>query len=220
MLQPPSPAPPWDGVFVALEGIDGAGTSTQARLLEAALRAEGVDLLCTREPSDRPVGRYIRRLLGDAEAQRPDPRSLALLFAADRRDHLDQEILPALRRGALVLSDRYLLSSLAYQGCELDDLDWVTSLNRSAPAPDRTWLLDLPVAEAAARRRGRAEQDRYEVDPFLERVAAAYRARAADPGTRLVDARAPAEDIARRILADLRSLLHARRGGRAQPAQP
>src|SRR5215471_2535238 len=113
-----------NGCFVVLEGLDGAGTTTQAERLASRLRQAGYAVLVTREPSDGPVGTVLRRALagGVALPHRGGPLSdhtLALLFAADRMDHLCAEILPALGKGQIVLCDRYLLSSYAYQGATL-----------------------------------------------------------------------------------------------------
>ena len=163
------------GFLVAVEGIDGAGSTTQTRALSAGLAALGYDVLATREPSDGPVGCYLREILRGFTYHAAGPRTVALLFAADRRDHLDREILPALAAGRVVVTDRYLMSSLAYQGSELGDLDWVQSINREVPRADLTFLLDLPAATAAARRAGRGKPEVYENDAFQQQVVLAYR---------------------------------------------
>jgi dTMP kinase len=166
-------------LFIVLEGIDGAGTTTQtARLVERLTRL-GRSARATREPSQGPVGRLLREILQGAH--RPSDQAamngntLALLFAADRRDHLQREIEPLLLGGHDVVSDRYLLSSLAYQAEEADRA-WVASLAREIRTPDLTLLLDVPVEVAAQRRRaaGRS-QERYEEDDLLARVADNYR---------------------------------------------
>jgi dTMP kinase len=170
-------------LFIALEGIDGSGTTTQLGRVAAHLRSRGRSVLATREPSDGPVGRLLREiLLGGHRAPgggEVDGLAMALLFAADRRDHLRREIEPALARGIDVVTDRYLLSSLAYQAEEAER-DWVAGLARAVRAPDLTLLLDVPVAVAAARRlaAGRSAE-RYDEDGFQARVAANYRRLAA-----------------------------------------
>ena len=170
-------------LFIALEGIDGSGTTTQLGRLAAHLRARGRRVLATREPSDGPVGRLLREiLLGGHRAQdggEVDGLAMALLFAADRRDHLRREIEPALAGGIDVVTDRFLLSSLAYQAEEAER-DWVAGLARAVRSPDLTLLLDVPVSVAAARRRdaGRSAE-RYDEDGFQARVAANYRRLAA-----------------------------------------
>ncbi|MBN2361371.1 MAG: dTMP kinase [Deltaproteobacteria bacterium] len=161
------------GLLIVLEGIDGAGTTTQGRRLVRRLRRRGWRAHFTCEPSRGPVGRYIRACL----AQTPGPSSelLALLFAADRIDHYESEIAPLLEAGAVVVSDRYLLSSLAYQGVE-GDARWVAQLNDRAPRADLTILVDVPAAVAARRRSGRGgHPDRYERGAFLDGVARRYR---------------------------------------------
>lgn len=144
------------GRFVVLEGIDGAGTTTQSALAARNLRAEGLSVWETREPSDGPIGTLARQALKGrlglpAFTGGLTERTLALMFAADRLDHLEAEILPALRRGEVVICDRYLLSSLAYQGATCP-IEWVEQINAGAISPDLTLFLDVGL-ETAARRR-------------------------------------------------------------------
>ncbi|MFH1807340.1 MAG: dTMP kinase [Pseudomonadota bacterium] len=200
------------GRFIVLEGIDGAGTTTQARRLVRALRRRGHEAIVTREPSNGVVGRHIRRCLRQTPG--PSAERLASLFAADRLDHVETEILPALARGAMVVSDRYVLSSLAYQGVE-GDAAWIETLNNKAPPPDLTLLLDVSSTEAARRRQRRGGiKDRYEVTPFQRRVAARYRelaqVRQVD-NVVVLDGSAPVAAIARAILAEVEAMLPARR---------
>lgn len=146
------------GRFVVIEGIDGAGTTTQAARLVDRLQADCVDAHLTREPSTGPVGVLLREMLTGRHAP-VDSTTLGLLFAADRADHLQREIEPALARGAVVVSDRYYHSSLAYQGDD-STRDWVRVLNERARRPDLTVLLRVDPDEAARRRAadGRAEE--------------------------------------------------------------
>jgi dTMP kinase len=139
--------------LIVLEGIDGAGTTTQALRLEAALRADGRDVHRTREPSDGPIGRLLREMLAGKHAP-VDATTLSLLFAADRADHLGREVEPALARGTVVISDRWYHSSLAYQGAG-EERAWIRTLNARARHPDLTLLLDID-AEVGARRRSDA----------------------------------------------------------------
>lgn len=158
--------------FVALEGIDGSGTTTQLDRLCEALSQRGVGCTPTREPSTGPVGRFIRDVLTGRD--RCTKEALALAFAADRLDHLQREIEPALSRGQWVITDRYLLSSLAYQSLEVP-LDWVRQINQHARAPDLTFFLRLPPEVAAQRRQQRGQaQERFEQEAFQQRVAARY----------------------------------------------
>ena len=173
------PHPSARAVFVVLEGIDGSGTTTQLERLTRHLRMEGRRVSPTREPSMGPVGRLLREILlgqhRNPDGTAVDGRAMALLFAADRRDHLAREIEPALAAGTDIVSDRYVLSSLAYQAEEADR-DWVGKLAAGIRVPDLTLLLDLPIAVAAERRqRAGRVTERYDGDRTLERVAENYR---------------------------------------------
>jgi dTMP kinase len=165
---------------VVLEGLDGAGTTTQCGALAEALRGQGEEVVQTQEPSPGPVGTLIRQAL-TGRLRLPGAggpltaHTLALLFAADRADHLAAVIEPGVARGAVVLSDRYLLSSLAYQGAEVG-VAWVAELNRHARTPDLTLFLEVSPAQAAGRRRGRgAAEELYEAEAVQRRTHAAYR---------------------------------------------
>ena len=161
------------GRFIGLEGIDGAGTTTQLNRLAEWLTAGGFSVLSTFEPSDGPIGRHIRRILRHEEAAPPD--AVALLFAADRVDHLAREIQPFLARGGVVVCDRFLGSSFAYQGA-FSDPAWVREINRMARHPDLTLLLRLRPEVALARIgvRDGARRELFEQRDALERIAAAY----------------------------------------------
>ena len=126
-------------VFIAMEGLDGSGGTTQTRLLADWLKAKGIsEVHTTAEPSSGPVGRFIRTALNpEHEASAIGDAVLPFLFAGDRRDHLDREIIPALQRGAVVITDRYYHSSLAYQSLAVG-LPAVASLNERFRAPDIT----------------------------------------------------------------------------------
>lgn len=152
-----------EGLFIVLEGVDGAGTTTHSGLLSKALAARGLPVHTTREPSDGPVGHMLRQILsgrvvvpGMHGARPPSWTTMALLFAADRMDHLEAEIHPNIRDGVTVISDRYDHSSVAYQattgGGDQGALAWVKELNTHARRPDLTVVLDV-APEIAARRR-------------------------------------------------------------------
>jgi len=165
---------PAGGKLIVLEGIDGAGTTTQAKRLVEALRAAGRDAHFTCEPSDGPVGRLLRELLAGRHAP-VDVTTMSLLFAADRADHLNREVEPALARGAVVVSDRWYHSSLAYQGAD-EDREWIRVLNGRARRPDLTILLDLAPEVAAARRAAdRRPEELYDRIEMQRRVAQGYR---------------------------------------------
>ena len=194
------------GRLIVLEGIDGSGTTTQTERLVEHLRRRGRTAVSTREPSAGPVGRLLREvLLGHHRISRDvslDGRTMALLFAAARFDHLQREVEPILAAGNDVVSDRYLMSSLAYQAEEADR-EWVALLARGVRPPDLTILLDIPI-EVAARRRllaGRPEE-RYDADSYLRRVADNYRRMArADASAVILDGSAAREDVAAAVVA-------------------
>lgn len=208
------------GRFVVFEGIDGAGTTTQVERLARRLRGERRVVHVTREPSDGPLGVQLRLALSGRMSLGSvnQAHTMALLFAADRLDHLDHEILPHLRDGAVVLSDRYDLSSLAYQwasaGAEADTeqlLDWLRTLNRYARRPDATIVLDVS-AEVAERRRleRRGAVELYEVASLQARLAEIYRdAERLVPDDRVihVDSERPVDDVEAAVLEALGSLL-------------
>lgn len=174
--------------FIVIEGIDGAGTTTQCQRL-----AKHFDLHMTREPSDREIGKLIRRILRH-ELGRVDERAVALLFAADRLDHVEGEIASALQSRS-VISDRYVMSSIVYQSLGVDRA-FVAEINRFARKPDLTILVDVDPKVAAARRAGRGGPgERYEDDDTQARVAAAYRTEAAHHGAVLIDGNGDADSV-------------------------
>lgn len=144
-------------MFLVIEGIDGAGTTTQTERLAKALLDRGVQTHRTREPSDGPIGKLLRQILAGEHAP-TDATTLGLLFAADRADHLQREVKPALAEGKVVISDRYYHSSLAYQGSD-EDRSWIGILNQRATVPDCTFFLEVDPKVAAQRR---ADDDRSE----------------------------------------------------------
>ncbi|MCK6535496.1 MAG: dTMP kinase [Polyangiaceae bacterium] len=166
------------GSFIVLEGIDGAGTSTQLELVARALEARGLAVHRTAEPSTGPVGNLIRQYL---RKELPVPAAwdtMALLFAADRLDHVAREIEPLLARGSWVISDRYDLSSLAYQSATAPNarvVSWIRELNSRALRPDLTVIVDVPADAAAARRGARGgREELYERDELQARLAEIY----------------------------------------------
>ncbi|MEU3198447.1 dTMP kinase [Streptomyces sp. NPDC006996] len=187
----PDQAPAGTGFFIALEGGDGAGKSTQAEALAEWIRAKGHEVALTREPGATPVGKRLRSILLDVSSAGLSHRAEALLYAADRAEHIDTVVRPALERGAVVISDRYIDSSVAYQGAGRDlSPTEIARINRWATdglVPDLTVLLD--VAPETARERFTEAPDRLESEPaeFHARVRAGFLTlAAADPGRYLV----------------------------------
>lgn len=228
------PRPDATSAFVVLEGIDGSGSTTQAELLATALRGEGRRVLLTHEPSDGPVGGMIRlalsgRLVGASGARHGegdagespevadigvsrglDRRTLALLFAADRADHVATEVRPALADGRTVVCDRYLLSSLVYQGLDLD-LEWVRTINRAAERPDLTVFVDVSAEHAIERMaRDRWTREMWEDAESLRRLRVRYR-ELIDRGVAgvgpvvTVDGSGPREAVAETVLEAVRT---------------
>jgi dTMP kinase len=207
------PAPVHRGLLIAFEGGEGAGKTTQARLLAIWLREQGYDVIATQEPGATKVGMRLRALLLDTAHTGMSSRAETLMYAADRAEHVDAMIRPALERGAVVVTDRYVDSSLAYQGrgrnlpvAEIAGLNqWATGGLR----PDLTILLDLPPLAGLVRRAPSA--DRLEAEPteFHQRVREGFLALArAEPQRYLVlDATRPQEQLSREIQDRIRDML-------------
>jgi len=204
------------GVFVAFEGGEGAGKSTQARLLAEWVQSRGHEVVRTHEPGDTAVGAKLRQILLDPATGELSHRTEALLYAADKAEHVDTLIRPALRRGAVVITDRYVDSTLAYQGAgrELrpDEMERLARWSTADLRPHLTVLLDLPPRTGL----GRFEsQDRLEAEPldFHERVRQGFLALAKQHPDRyaVIDASRPAEEIAAEIRARVEPLLRAAR---------
>ncbi len=173
-ISPPDTVPD-HGRIVALEGLDGCGTTTQAARLTERLARENFSAIETCEPSTGPIGLVIRRVLGrDPELQHSNAASLALLFAADRLEHYSRLVEPALRQGQIVVSDRSIWSSLAYQGLDLDP-EWVATINRTAVLPDVAVLVDVPAHLCMERIAARSDQrERFERLETLKKLQARY----------------------------------------------
>jgi dTMP kinase len=198
------------GRFLVLEGIDGSGTTTQVAHLAAALRAEGHSVWTTREPTDGPVGMLLRQALTRQLPGLSDA-ALALLFAADRMHHLATVVEPALAEGQVVISDRYVLSSLAYQGLRVP-MAWVEGLNARARRPDLTLFLEVAPGVARLRRQGRGgPAELFDDDRLQIRIARAYGrlVRRHQRGYRIrrIDGEAPPEVVTRALLQRARAVL-------------
>lgn len=197
---------------MVLEGIDGSGTTTQVARLADRLRALGVPVRATREPSDGPIGTLVRQMLTGRVVipggRAPGWATMALLFAADRMDHVESEIAPFVATGGVILSDRYDASSLAYQSVSSGvdakaAVEWIRSLNRYARRPDLTMVLDVPPDLAAERREHRGEAAQlYEQSEMQRELAAFYKNLATHmPGERIVviDATGTIDNVQARV---------------------
>lgn len=212
MIAAPSPVYADSGVFVCFEGGEGAGKSTQSGLLEQWLRRQGHTVLLTREPGGTDVGAELRRIVLDPATGDLSPRTEALVYAADKAEHVDALVLPALRRGEVVITDRYVDSALAYQGAgralaaaEVEPvMRWATGGLR----PHLTVLLDLEPQAGLGRFE---ERDRIEAESieFHQRVRAAFLELADDDDEHylVLDARAPVAEIHAAVTERLTPLL-------------
>jgi len=205
------------GLFIVIEGVDGSGKSTQARLLARWMRSKGIDVVLTKEPGGTPLGRTLRRIL--LTAAHLDSVTELLLYAADRREHVRQVIEPALRAGRAVISERFAASSVAYQGYGRGlDLRLVEMLNKAAAGrvrPDLTVILDMRPEEARARM-SEKRFDRLEAlgIGFHRRVAKGYRAIGRkERGAVLVRASGTKGEVFARVRRVVEGLLSSRGGG-------
>lgn len=203
------------GRFITLEGGEGAGKSTQVSALAEALRQSGIDVLVTREPGGSEGAEKIRELLLAGPEERWGARAEALLFAAARADHVEKTIAPALEAGRWVLSDRFVDSSLAYQGgaggLGIEAVREINAFAIDQCFPDRTLVLALSEGGARARARDNEESDRIGGRPegYHQKVDLAFRLLAAEEPdrVRLVDASGTADEVTRRLLDAIADLL-------------
>jgi len=200
------------GLFIVFEGIDGAGKSTQVKMLAAALSRRGCGVEVCRDPGGTKLGEQIREILLNS-AEKIAPPAEALLYTASRAQLAAEVILPALRQGKIVVGDRFSDSTLAYQGfgrgLPVDLLRRVNKLADGELAPDLTVLLDLPPEMITGRLAGRADRLEKEAAAFFERVREGYLALAGEKPERclILDARRPAEEIQQQVLKEVENLL-------------
>jgi len=203
-------------LFISLEGPDGGGKSTQALRLVEHLRAQGLEVLMTREPGGTAIGDQIRRVLTDLGNTPMHPRTELLLFSASRAQLCHEVIRPHLQAGGMVVSDRFYDSTFAYQGyghrLDLEALRHITAFATGGLVPDLTLLLDLPAQDGLLRRKKHGEWNRLDAYdlPFHERVRQGFLALAAADAQRwvTVDATRPAEEVQ----ADIRRIVESRLG--------
>ncbi len=214
----------YPGFFIVVEGIDGCGSTTHSKLLAKTLRNGGREVLHTCEPTTGPIGALIRQVL-QHRLFVPDisgPRTfawstMALLFAADRLDHLDSHVVPALRDGVIVVSDRYDLSSVAYQSATAPSgtevVPWIRELNSCALRPDLTIVINVPLEVSEERRRGRGgKEEVFENRAIQERLVLLYeRAEELLPGDNIAHVSGVGEqpEVAARILSAVREAIPA-----------
>ena len=185
------------GFFICVEGLDKSGKTTQSTLLVKGLRRIGYDAIYTSEPSDGEIGRFIRRYVLQRES-RVDVKVEALLFAADRAEHTERIIKPNLKEGRIVISDRYLYSSLAYQGAAGASLDWIREINEAAVKPHLAIYLDVPVDVILRRCEGKKSV--MEQREIQERVREIYLSLVREGELILIDGDRPVEEIAEDIM--------------------
>lgn len=192
------------GAFICIEGLDGSGKTTQAKILVKNLRRKGFDAVYTTEPSVGKVGKLIRSFVLDRKERVPAALE-ALLFAADRVDHMENVIKPLLKQGRVVVCDRYVYSTLAYQGAAGLDLKWIELVNRFALKPDLALLVDVPsdvVVQRLKRKKTVMETKRNQ-----EKVREVYLKLATDKQLTLIDGDRPvrqvADDVLKAVLARL-----------------
>lgn len=192
------------GIMIALEGNDGAGKTTAARKLEQILMENGYKVLLTREPGGNPIAEQIRTILLDVQNEDMDARTEALLYAAARRQHLVQTILPALEQGTIVLCDRFLDSSLAYQGAGrnlgMDAIEQLNDFGLEGFRPDLTlfFSLDQETARKRMERRGGLDRMDQEQSEFHQRVRDGFEKLSHEnPDVVIIDAALPEEEVAR-----------------------
>jgi dTMP kinase len=213
------------GLFITFEGGEGAGKSTQIRMLAATLRASGHEVVVTREPGGSPGAEAIRHVVLSGAAEPFGPQMEAVLFAAARADHIDRTIRPALERGAVVLSDRFVDSSRVYQGVTGGlERSFMETLERATVEdmmPDLTLILDIDPEEGMRRagaRRGTSEADRFEKEGLSlhrrRRKAFLEIAKAEPKRCKVIDASRPAEKIAAEIASAAEAVID-RKGLRA-----
>jgi len=187
-------------MFVVLEGIDGSGKTSVGKEVVRLLRDAGIKARFTFEPSDLPIGRLLRDVLkGGIET---DPHTHALLFAADREEHMRMEVLPLVEEGEIVICDRYVYASMAYQGAKGLELDYVWNMNTELPhfrEPDLAFLLDVDPVRSLKRTTHREEADIFETPTYLQEVRKNYHLIAKEHDMIIVDAGQEMEKVVRDI---------------------
>jgi len=185
-------------MFIAVEGIDGSGKGTQSKLLNKWIKEKGHDTFLTREPTGGAIGQLLREVLKKGEL---DPRAEALLFAADRTEHV-KEISLKLAEGRVIISERYFYSSIAYQGASGVSIKWLMELNRFAPIPDLVLYLDVSpevglerISSKNSLRSSMREKEYFERQDFLGRVREIYLDLASENRFAVIDASGTIDEV-------------------------
>ncbi len=192
-------------MFIALEGIDGSGHTTQAHALARALESRGRKVCVTAQPSTGPIGKIIRDYLqGRVPHFQNFPEGLALLFAADRLHHIGTEIKPKLDEGYDVICDRYVLSSWVYQGLQVTE-DWVRRINQFALQPDLTLVIDTPITEAKQRRDARGGiEEIFEAQHLQQTIRERYLELAPSIHAKIIDGSGTPEEVTERLVLSVK----------------
>ncbi|HLI46310.1 MAG TPA: dTMP kinase [Geobacterales bacterium] len=177
------------GHFIVFEGIDGAGLTTNSKFLVDWLNSIGIRAWYTKEPTQGTIGLYIRKLLKSGA----DPFLLTLLFTADRKEHMENEVIPKIRDGIFVVCDRYLFSTIAYQSAHGAKEELIRRLNKNFLKPDLVFLLDIDPSISLNRKQ--AEKESYERKEFLEKVRRKFLELASDEGFIVIPTDRPLNEI-------------------------
>lgn len=192
------------GVLIAIEGLDGSGKTTHARILNENLRRYGYNCEYTKEPSLGKIGSFIQSMILYGNIM-TEPTVEALLFAADRLDHVENFVEPRLRQGSIIISDRYVYSSLAYQGARGVDLKWLRNINEFAPKADISFYIDVPPEVALSRKRG--TKSVFERLDFQTRVRNIYLEFAKARELRLINGNNPLNRVQEELLSSVKDFL-------------
>ncbi|MBS7634779.1 dTMP kinase [Candidatus Bathyarchaeota archaeon] len=185
------------GLLICIEGLDKSGKTTQSLLLVDALKSRGFEAVYTTEPSTGEIGRFIQRYVLRRK-QRVPASVEALLFAADRIDHVEREIKPMLKDGKIVVSDRYVYSSIAYQGAAGLDIEWIKEINKMALKPDLAIYIDVPIEVIMRRLKGR-ERTVMEYPDIQMKVRDIYISLVNEGKLTLVDGNRPIKKVSSQI---------------------
>ncbi len=197
-------------MFISFEGLDGAGSSTQSKMLFDKLKEAKHEVALTKEPTNNIIGGLIRGVL--THQWKVDPRTLQLLFAADRGHHLTMEIEPWLAQGKVVVSDRYLHSSLAFGSVDIDgDMEWIHTLNKHYRLPDITFYLRVPAEHCVSRiQKNRAKFELFEELKTLQKVSSAYDTVAKNfPSVVVLDGTKTQEELSQEVFQMVQKYLEA-----------